>query len=125
MMNTMNHTAAVGCCPAPAASAPASCCGPAASPLPQRVAARLARLGADIDKPAAAAALIALGIALFAPRQLGPSMSFTLESVINILPWLALSVALAAYAKASRADTLIAHAFTGSPLRMIAVGALL
>lgn len=124
-MNTMTQASAAGCCPVPATvSAPAGCCAPAASPLPRRFAARLAELTAEVDKPAVGAALIALGIALFAPQQLGTSMSFTLESVINILPWLALSVALAAYARASRADSLIAHAFTGSPTRMIAVGAL-
>ena len=113
------QSAASPCC-APV-RAPAACCAPAAPWFGHRLLARTAYLFEGIDKPALAAGLIALAIALLAPRQLGASMTFTLESVINIAPWLALSVAFAAYAKASRADTLIAHAFSGSPARMIAV----
>lgn len=124
-MNQTMQAPAATCCPAPApVRATAGCCSPSAQPFGRRVAARTAELFQGIDKPSVAAAMIALGIALFAPRQLGPSMWFTLESVINIAPWLVLSVALAAYAKASRADTLIAHAFSGSPVRMIAVASL-
>ena len=125
-MNTMTPPAASPCSPAPSVSVlpAASCCAPSAPSAGRRFTARLAELSEDLDKPAVAAALIALGIALFAPRQLGDSMSFTLESLLHIMPWLALSVALAAWATASRADTLIANAFTGSPVRMIALGAL-
>lgn len=123
-MNTITQAAAAACCaPTTAVPAAAACCPPAQS-SGKRLARRLGDLAEGIDKPAVAAASVAVGIALFAPQQLGTSMSFTLASLINILPWLALSVALAAYAKASRADTLIANAFSGSPLRMIAMGAL-
>lgn len=122
-MNSMTQPVASSCCPAKPAPVPVSCCAPAPS-LHTRIGARLGELTQGIDRPAVAATLIALGIALFAPHQLGASMSFTLRAVIDILPWLALSVALAAYAKASRADSLIANAFTGSPVRMIALGAL-
>lgn len=118
-MNPTMQSPVSPCC-APA-RAPVNCCAPSAPSFGHRASARVADLFAGIDKPAVAAALIALAIALFAPRQLGPSMSFTVDSVIHIAPWLALSVAFAAYAKASRADTLIAHAFSGSPVRMIAV----
>ncbi|HEY0488151.1 MAG TPA: permease [Telluria sp.] len=69
-----------------------------------------------------AAGLIVLAIALFAPHQLPASLAFTAESLLGIAPWLALSVALAAYAKASRADALIAGVFVGSPARMIFMG---
>ncbi|HEU4851650.1 MAG TPA: permease [Telluria sp.] len=101
-----------------------SCCASTAPGLASRFAARAGYLLDGVDLPAVAAALIALSIALFAPQQLGTSMSFTLGSVIHIAPWLALSVAFAAYARASRADTLIARAFTGSPVKMIAVASL-
>jgi uncharacterized protein len=123
-MNMIAQPAAAGCCPATASAAAPSCCAPTARSPRHRFAARLAELTEEIDKPAVGAALIVLAIALLAPQQLGTSMSFTLASVFNILPWLALSVALAAYAKASRADTLIANVFSGSPVRMVALGAL-
>lgn len=69
-----------------------------------------------------AAALIVLAIALLVPNQLPASLAFTVTSLLGIAPWLALSVAVAAYARASRADGLIARAFVGSPARMILMG---
>lgn len=124
-MNAIAQQTAAACCAtAPATVMPASCCPAGAAGSWNRFAAGAADLFEGVDKPALAAGLIALSIAIFAPRQLGTSMWFTLESVMGIAPWLALSVAFAAYAKASRADTLIARAFTGSPVRMIAVASL-
>lgn len=97
-----------GCCPAPAASSDG------ANPLPA--------LWNKLDKPLLAAGLIMLAIALIAPQQLPASLTFTAESLLGIAPWLALSVAVAAYAKASKADALIASVFVGSPARMIVMG---
>lgn len=68
--------------------------------------------------------MIVLAIALFIPHRLAGSLAFTGESLLGIAPWLALSVAFAAYARASRADTLIARAFVGSPARMVFMGSL-
>ncbi|HJW54352.1 MAG TPA: permease [Burkholderiaceae bacterium] len=77
-----------------------------------------------LDKRALAAAMIAVGIALFLPAQLFTSLSFTGQSLLGIAPWLILSVSFAAYAKASSADILIARVSTGSPVRMVALASL-
>lgn len=116
--------------------APAACCAPspvaAARPgatggccAPARTGSRtdpLTVLWRKLDKPVLAAILIVLAIALFVPQQLPASLAFTAESLLGIAPWLALSVAVAAYARASKADALIARAFVGSPARMIVMG---
>lgn len=69
-----------------------------------------------------ALAFAALG--LFAPEQFRPSVDFTIEQVILILPYLALAVVAAAYAGATGADNLIARAFSGSAWVMIPLAAL-
>lgn len=77
-----------------------------------------------LDKPVLAAVSILLAIALAAPGQLLPTLAFTGSALLSIAPWLTLSVMLAAYAKASGADSLVARAFTGSPARMILLASL-
>jgi uncharacterized protein len=72
---------------------------------------------------AALAALLAL-IALLAPAQLGPSVEFTLRNLLELLPYLLVSVGLAAYLKAAGAEGAIAGAFAGSPYRMILAASL-
>ncbi|WP_461384482.1 permease, partial [Devosia indica] len=56
-----------------------------------------------------------------APEQAGPSATFTLTALWDILPFIALSVAIAAGLKASGADQLVAKAFEGRPMKAIAV----
>jgi len=72
-------------------------------------------------------AILAL-LAMAAPDQALRSLGFTLASLGEIAPFLLLSVGVAAYAKASGADRLIARAFTGHQGLMIlsasAMGAL-
>lgn len=51
------------------------------------------------------------------------TVSFALGNLINVAPFLMLSVGIAAYAGASGADGLIARAFTGSPAVMILIAA--
>lgn len=123
------HTAAAkatSCC-APAARTvtqpPTSsgCCAPAASAA---AASPWPALWRRLDKPLLAIGLIVLAIALALPQQLAASLVFTGESLLGIAPWLALSVAIAAYARASKADALIAGVFVGSPTRMIVVGSI-
>ncbi|MBT4889466.1 MAG: permease [Rhodospirillales bacterium] len=71
------------------------------------------------------ASLVMLGVVtLINPAQLIPSIIFTGESLLSISPFLALSVAMAAAAKASNADAAIARVFTGNPVRMISMAAL-
>ena len=68
-------------------------------------------------------AMLALLALLDAP-QLPASVAFTLQSVWQMLPFFALAIALAGYAKASGADSLIADAFSGHPLRATLLAAL-
>lgn len=99
---------------------PAPACGcatprPAAGPLRHSLEAIAART----DGPLAAIALVLALLAMLAPMQLLPTLSFTGQALLGIAPWLAISVGCAAFAKASGLDGLVANAFTGSPLRMI------
>jgi uncharacterized membrane protein YraQ (UPF0718 family) len=63
-------------------------------------------------------------LALFDTAQLVPSIDFTLLSLWQMLPFFALAIAIAALAKATSADSLIAAAFSGSPLRATLLAAL-
>jgi uncharacterized membrane protein YraQ (UPF0718 family) len=58
-----------------------------------------------------------------APQQAERAVLFTLDAFTGVLPFLLLSVALAAYANASGADNLIARAFTGRTSSMIVFAA--
>ena len=71
-----------------------------------------------------ASALILGLLALVDPRQAGASAIFTFESLLHTAPYLILSIAVAAWAGATGADNLIARAFTGTPIVMIALAAL-
>ena len=69
--------------------------------------------------------LIALvSLAFFDLDQLPASLGFTLESMWQMLPFFALAIAIAASAKASQADSLIADAFNGNPWRATLLAAL-
>lgn len=68
-------------------------------------------------------ALFAL-IAMVDLPQAPESFFFVLDSLLWIAPFLLLSVAAAAAAKATGADAVIAQVFTGKPYRMIVVAAL-
>lgn len=73
--------------------------------------------------------VIALGIgvlfltAVDMPQVL-PSLRFTGASLVSMAPFLLLAVAMAAYAKASGSDKLIARAFSGNPVRAVVAAAL-
>jgi uncharacterized membrane protein YraQ (UPF0718 family) len=73
--------------------------------------------------------VIALGIgvlfltAVDMPQVL-PSLRFTGASLLSMAPFLLLAVAMAAYAKASGSDKLIARAFSGNPVRAVVAAAL-
>ena len=68
------------------------------------------------------AALLVLGAADFA--QLLASVRFVLGALVSIAPFLALAVAIAAYAAASGADGLVARVFSGRPVRTVVLAAL-
>ena len=71
-------------------------------------------------------ALVAMAVllALLDSTQLARSLVFTAESLWRMLPFFALAIGIAAVAKASGADGLIARAFAGRPLRAILIAAL-
>lgn len=71
-----------------------------------------------------ASALILAALAVFDPPQAADSALFAGRALAGTAPFLMLSIAIAAWANATGADNLIARAFTGAPLLMIALGAL-
>lgn len=101
-----------------------SCCAPRAPVTGPTLGTQAWSAWSRIDKPVLTSVLIVIGIATLAPAQLPGSLAFTVKSLLGIAPWLALSVLLAAYAKASHADSLVARAFTGSPTRMVLLASL-
>ena len=69
-----------------------------------------------------AAAILAI-VAIANPAQGAESLAFAGRALLETAPYLLLSIGLAAYAGATGADALIARAFTGSPILMIALAA--
>ena len=57
--------------------------------------------------------------AFLVPQQTLASLGFTGNALLGIAPFLAVSIGLAAYAKASGADNLIAKVFQGRPAQMV------
>ena len=78
-----------------------------------------------LDRVWVALVIAFAGLAALAPDQAATSAAFVLQAVLHILPFLVLSVAVAAYAKASGADNLIARAFSGRTGVMIVAAALM
>ncbi|MEA2876709.1 MAG: uncharacterized protein QOF14_1905 [Hyphomicrobiales bacterium] len=64
-------------------------------------------------------------LALAIPQQANATVAFTVKAIWNVLPFLLLSIALAAYAKASGAENLIARAFAGRLSGMIVFASLM
>ncbi|MGK7890001.1 MAG: permease [Leptolyngbyaceae cyanobacterium] len=71
-----------------------------------------------------AIALIFLALILLVPLQASTSLQFTLKNLWKVLPFLLLSIGIAAYTQASGADNLIAKVFWGRLAVMIPVAAL-
>ncbi len=69
-------------------------------------------------------ALILGVLALLDPAQASESAIFAGSALMRTAPYLILSIVIAAWAGATGADNLIARAFTGAPLTMVALGAL-
>lgn len=78
-----------------------------------------------IDRPLAALLLGFALLALLAPDQAKASLIFVGKALIHVAPFLAASIGIAAYAKATSADGLIAKAFTGRTAMMIAAASLM
>ena len=77
-----------------------------------------------LDRVWATTALLFLGLVIAVPSQAGASFVFTLESFLWLLPFLLISVLLAAWLKASGADQLIALAISRKPLAAILIATL-
>ena len=77
----------------------------------------------DIDRTWIANALIFLAIVAIAPDQAPVSAQFTLDALVGIAPFLFSAIAIAAYAKATGADGLMARAFQGRLSMMILLAA--
>jgi len=77
-----------------------------------------------LDRAWLAMVLIAAAVLALDAAQFTRSLRFTGGSLIAIAPYLALAIGLAAYARASGADGLIARAFDGRLTTMIVVAAL-
>jgi uncharacterized membrane protein YraQ (UPF0718 family) len=78
-----------------------------------------------LDPAWLAIATIFVVLAAALPQQAQASASFVARAVLGVAPFFALSIALAAYAKASGAENLIARAFTGRPAYMIILASLM
>ena len=77
----------------------------------------------ELDRVALTIVAILFGLLVFKPAQMAITIEFVAGALWRVLPFLLLSVGIAAYAKASGADNLIARAFQGRTLPMIAFAA--
>ncbi len=83
------------------------------------------RYSARIDRVLLFLAVAFLALAAVDDTQALTSLRFTGNALLSVSVFLALSIGVAAYAKASGADRLIAQAFTGNMARMIVAAAMM
>ncbi|MCP4332759.1 MAG: permease [Gammaproteobacteria bacterium] len=76
------------------------------------------------DRVLHAMLLMIVMLTIIDASQLGTSIHSTLSALWQMLPFFALAIAIAASAKATSADSLIAKAFSGNPVRATALAAL-
>jgi uncharacterized protein len=82
-------------------------------------------IAAKIDSVVLVVVVGFLMLGAIAPTQALESLRFTGAALLGVSPFLLASIAIAAYAKASGADALIARAFTGNMSTMILAAALM
>ncbi len=70
------------------------------------------------------AGILAL-VAVLAPDTLWETIAFTVNALLHTAPFIVFAVLAVAYLKATGAETLLARAFEGNPVRMIMMAALL
>ncbi len=87
--------------------------------------ALIRRRAGTIDPALVAILLVLAVLAVVAPAQARDSVGFVIRDLISILPYLAASIGIAAYASASGADNLIARAFQGHTASMVVMAALI
>jgi hypothetical protein len=100
-----------------------SCCGPAKSSANDHI---LKRIYVTLKNNMAVSVTGVLFIVLLFSdtTQVPETIKFVLVNLVQIAPFLGLAIGLAAYAKASGADGLIAHVFSGRLGFMIVAAAL-
>src|SRR5947207_132660 len=81
--------------------------------VPRAFVERWAARALTVDRAWLAIGAIFAVLLALAPDQAARSAEFTLNAIKGILPFLLLSIAIAAYTKAAGADNLIARAFEG------------
>ena len=79
----------------------------------------------SVDRVVVAVCVVVAGLFALSPEQGRESLLFTGQQLRDVAPFLIGSVALAAYAKASGADNLIAKAFRGRVAAMVVLAALM
>ena len=89
------------------------------------MALTLSRAASSLDRVALTIFTIIVTLAVLSPEQAIESLGFTAASLLDVAPFLFLSIGIAAYAKASGADNLIARAFTGRESVMILLASLM
>ncbi len=80
---------------------------------------RFAETGRSLDRVWITIVAILLALAVVVPAQLPGSLVFTGQQLASVAPFLLLSVMIAAWAGATGADSLIARAFSGHPVKMV------
>jgi uncharacterized membrane protein YraQ (UPF0718 family) len=83
------------------------------------------QFSARVDRVWVFLAVAIFALAVVDANQALESLRFTGRALLGVSPFLALSIGIAAYAKASGADRLIASAFTGNMSRMLIAAALM
>ncbi|MGC9370360.1 MAG: permease [Paracoccaceae bacterium] len=90
-----------------------------------QTAPRLPSLWKRVDKAWLAILLIPLLLAGLDPAQLWPTMRFAAGALLHTAPFIVFAVLAVGYLKATGAEKLLARAFEGRELRMIALAALM
>ncbi|MEO0867654.1 MAG: permease [Cyanobacteria bacterium J06642_11] len=85
------------------------------------VLTRFNRSVRQLDKVFISLVLIFIALAALVPPQVSVSLGFTVKNLVQVAPFLLLSIGIAAYAQASGADNLIAKVFQGHISAMIVV----
>jgi hypothetical protein len=89
------------------------------------IALTLSRAASSIDRVVLTMFTIFVTLAVLSSEQALACLRFTAANLLDVAPFLFLSIGIAAYAKASGADNLIARAFTGRQGAMILFAALM
>ncbi|WP_424944168.1 permease [Aliiroseovarius crassostreae] len=77
-----------------------------------------------LDGAWVASALIPVILAIFAPEQVWPTITFALTALANTAPFILFAILAVGYLKATNAESLLAKAFEGREVRMIVLAAL-